>query len=202
VEYFAIGAAAVIVLVLLVFTFIPFSSRPGRKAFPLVSLMLVEIVIAVLAGVYFWEARGSIIERDTDRTAAAESPEHLDPNSYDGDSDIHVRPENNRYPGAVNSNSNAQSQTISGGVLNSKAISLPQPPYPPAARAVNAAGSVTVQVLVDEKGEVVSATALSGHPLLRAAAVQAARRARFAPTKLSGQTVKVNGVLTYNFSGQ
>jgi periplasmic protein TonB len=88
---------------------------------------------------------------------------------------------------------------ISGGVLNGKATSLPKPPYPPAARAVRASGAVTVQVLIDESGAVVSASAVSGHPLLRAAAVQAARGARFSPTQLSGQPVKVSGVITYNF---
>lgn len=88
---------------------------------------------------------------------------------------------------------------ISGGVLNGKATSLPKPPYPAAARAVRAAGAVSVQVLIDESGSVVSATAVSGHPLLRAAAVQAARGARFSPTQLSGQPVKVSGVITYNF---
>ena len=88
---------------------------------------------------------------------------------------------------------------VSGGVLNGKATSLPKPPYPPAARAVRASGAVTVQVLIDESGSVVSASAVSGHPLLRAAAVQAARGARFSPTQLSGQAVKVSGVITYNF---
>ena len=88
---------------------------------------------------------------------------------------------------------------ISGGVLNGKATSLPKPPYPPAARAVRASGAVSVQVLISESGSVVSASAVSGHPLLRAAAVQAARGARFSPTMLSGQPVKVSGVITYNF---
>src|SRR5688572_28557190 len=88
---------------------------------------------------------------------------------------------------------------ISGGVLNGKAISLPKPPYPPAARAVGASGAVSVQVLIDENGNVVSANAVTGHPLLRAAAVSAARSARFSPTVLSGQPVKVSGIITYNF---
>jgi len=88
---------------------------------------------------------------------------------------------------------------ISGGVLNGKATSLPKPPYPPAARAVRASGSVTVQVLISESGSVISASAVSGHPLLRAAAVAAARGAKFSPTQLSGQPVKVSGVITYNF---
>jgi TonB family protein len=90
-------------------------------------------------------------------------------------------------------------KTISGGVLNGKAISLPKPPYPPAARAVHAGGSVSVQVLIDENGRVISANAVSGNPLLRGAAESAARGARFSPTMLSGQPVKVSGIITYNF---
>jgi TonB family protein len=90
-------------------------------------------------------------------------------------------------------------EPISGGILNGKATSLPKPPYPPAARAVKAAGVVTVQVTVDEKGSVTSATAVSGHPLLRQAAVSAAYGAKFPPTRLSGQPVKVKGVITYTF---
>ena len=91
---------------------------------------------------------------------------------------------------------------ISGGVLNGKAISLPKPGYPPIARAAHAAGTVVVQVLIDENGNVVSAHAVSGHPLLQAAAVGAAKQARFSPTKLSGQPVKVTGVIQYNFVSQ
>lgn len=88
---------------------------------------------------------------------------------------------------------------VSGGVLNGKAISKPQPAYPPIAKAARASGTVTVQILVDESGRVVSANAVSGHPLLQQAAVAAARNARFSPTLLSGQPVKVSGVITYNF---
>jgi protein TonB len=91
---------------------------------------------------------------------------------------------------------------ISGGVLNGKAISLPKPAYPPIARAAHASGTVVVQVLIDENGNVVSAKAVSGHPLLQAVAVSAARQARFSPTKLSGQPVKVTGVIQYNFVAQ
>ena len=91
---------------------------------------------------------------------------------------------------------------ISGGVLNGRAISLPKPPYPPIARAARASGTVTVQVTIDESGKVISARAVGGHPLLQQAAVQAAYGARFSPTQLSGQPVKVTGVITYNFVAQ
>ena len=201
VSYFAIGSAVLIALVLLAFSFIPFSSRPGRKASPLVCLMLVQILIAVLIGVYFWQARTSIAERDKDPTESSESSfetPDADTSAADVDSIANEGPKT--YSGDVNGNSS--SRVISGGVLNSKAINLPQPVYPAAARAVGATGAVMVQITVNEKGDVISANAVSGHPLLRSAAVQAARQARFAPTKLSGQPVKVTGVLTFNFSAQ
>lgn len=94
------------------------------------------------------------------------------------------------------------SQPISGGVLNGKAISLPHPAYPPVAKAAHASGTITVQVTVDENGHVESAYAVGGHPLLLNAAVQAAYQARFPPTQLSGQPVKVMGVLTYKVVAQ
>src|SRR5215218_1578797 len=84
---------------------------------------------------------------------------------------------------------------VSGGVLNGKAISKPQPAYPPIAKAARASGTVTVQVTVDESGGVVSAAAVSGHPLLQASAVAAAKQAKFTPTLLGGKPVRVSGVL-------
>ncbi|MGI9055842.1 MAG: energy transducer TonB [Pyrinomonadaceae bacterium] len=93
-------------------------------------------------------------------------------------------------------------KTISGGVVNGKAVDLPKPAYPAAARAVRASGAVNVQVLIDESGSVISANAVSGHPLLRASAVSAARNAKFKPTLLSGKAVKVSGVIVYNFTAE
>lgn len=90
-------------------------------------------------------------------------------------------------------------KTISGGVVNGKAVNLVQPSYPAAAKAVKASGAVNVQVTIDESGNVESAEAVSGHPLLRQAAVQAARASKFSITKLGGQPVKVNGIVVYNF---
>lgn len=85
------------------------------------------------------------------------------------------------------------------GVIESKAVSKPAPPYPPLARTTHVQGPVTVQITVDETGRVISARALSGHPLLTQAAVRAALQARFTPTYLSSQPIKVSGMITYNF---
>ena len=88
---------------------------------------------------------------------------------------------------------------VSTGVLQGKAISLPKPNYPAIARPIRLQGTVAVQVLIDEYGKVVSAKAISGHPILIPEAQKAAMQARFQPTTLSGQPVKVSGVIAYNF---
>lgn len=85
------------------------------------------------------------------------------------------------------------------GVVNGKALSLPKPEYPPAAKAAKIKGAVRVAVVVGKNGLVISASAISGHPLLRASSVAAARKAKFAPTRLSGQPVEVSGVIVYNY---
>ena len=102
-------------------------------------------------------------------------------------------------PSSAAPTSNSPRRPISAGVLNGKATSLPKPSYPAVARAAKASGTVVVQVTVDEAGSVTEASPVSGHPLLRAAAVSAARSAKFSPTRLAGQPVKVTGVITYNF---
>ena len=89
---------------------------------------------------------------------------------------------------------------VSGGVLNGMAISLPAPVYPDTARRMRQSGLVQVEVVVDENGKVISARVLSGPATLRDVAVEAAYRAKFSPTKLSGQPVKVTGQINYNFT--
>jgi TonB family protein len=89
---------------------------------------------------------------------------------------------------------------VSGGVLNGKAVTLPTPTYPDAARRMRTGGLVTIEVVVDENGKVISAQATSGPAILREVALQAALKARFSPTMLSGQPVKVTGVINYKFS--
>jgi TonB family protein len=84
-------------------------------------------------------------------------------------------------------------------VLNGEAIFLPKPIYPLMARQIRVQGTVSVQVMIDETGRVISAKAVSGHPLLVLEAQKAALEARFSPTKISDQPVKVSGVITYNF---
>lgn len=90
-------------------------------------------------------------------------------------------------------------QRVPSIVLTSKAVSLPQPAYPTIAKQSRTAGPVNVQILVDEQGRVISAQIVSGNPMLTSAAKEAAMRARFTPTILNGQPVKIQGVIIYNF---
>jgi TonB family protein len=88
---------------------------------------------------------------------------------------------------------------IEGGVLNSRALSLPKPVFPEEAKRLKVSGRVTVRVVIDENGKVISAKATDGPIPLREAAEDAARKAAFAPTAQDGITVKVTGLLTYDF---
>lgn len=88
---------------------------------------------------------------------------------------------------------------VNMGILNDRAVNLQKPSYPQIAREMRASGPVRVQVVVDEKGNVNSAKAVSGHPLLRSTAENAAKNSKFTPAKVSGRNVKATGVLVYNF---
>ena len=91
---------------------------------------------------------------------------------------------------------------IEGGILNRKAIELPAPIYPAEAKKLHASGQVQVKVLVDETGRVMNADAVFGPQSLWLAAINAARKARFAPMLIEGTAVKVSGILTYDFREQ
>jgi TonB family protein len=86
------------------------------------------------------------------------------------------------------------------GSMNLKAVEMPKAKYPEEARRLRVSGKVTVRVVVDENGKVISAKATDGPLALRLAAEDAARLATFAPTIQGGVTVKVTGTLTYEFA--
>lgn len=102
-------------------------------------------------------------------------------------------------PASPSPEAEQMARLVSGGVLNGKVVKKPRPEYPSDAQVARASGTVTVQIVVDESGNVVSARAVSGHPRLRGPSEDAARRAKFSPTTLCGTPVKVSGVITYNF---
>ena len=105
------------------------------------------------------------------------------------------------YPQKLDANPTnyAQAKIVSGGVLNGKAIYLHQPQYPFEAREKRVSGSVSVQVLIDETGKIISACAVSGARELHRASETASYQSKFSPTKLEGKPVKVSGVITYKY---
>jgi TonB family protein len=93
-----------------------------------------------------------------------------------------------------------QPQKISQGLLEGSVIKRRMPAYPPVARTMNAYGKVEVRIVISEGGEVIEATAVSGHPALLRAAVDAAREWVYKPTTLNSVPIKVETVLTFTFS--
>jgi Gram-negative bacterial TonB protein C-terminal len=91
-------------------------------------------------------------------------------------------------------------EAISVGVVNGKAIKLVKPVFPRAAMAINARGVVKVQVLIDEKGKIIEAKAISGHPVLHANSVIAALASAFEPIIISGKPINVWGIIVYNYT--
>jgi TonB family protein len=84
-------------------------------------------------------------------------------------------------------------------VLNGRALNLVKPSYPPEARRAHASGTVVVKVVINEEGKVIAASVISGHPLLMAVCVDAAKNSLFTPTILAGKPIEVTGVIQYNF---
>lgn len=93
----------------------------------------------------------------------------------------------------------SQATTQTPGLVAGKPKSIPKPPYPTSARPLRAAGAVSVQVVIETDGNVWSALPVSGHPLLRNAARDAACRATFTPTYVNGAPIRASAILTYNF---
>jgi hypothetical protein len=131
--------------------------------------------------------------------AAGTAPNSATETSSDNPANPPTAPNNqNQNQGSSDNPTQTQSgrAPVSGGVLNGRAIYLPQPQLPTGDAPT---GTVMVQVLVDETGSVMTARAVSGPPALHMAAVNAARLARFTTTMLMGEPVKVSGTLVYNF---
>ena len=102
-------------------------------------------------------------------------------------------------PAPSNSTSNTETRKVLGEVIQGAPKFKPQPKYPQNARRFNASGMVEVRVTISITGRVTKAIAIKGHPLLRDAAVEAARRWEFEPTMVDGTPVETELVLTFEF---
>jgi protein TonB len=75
-----------------------------------------------------------------------------------------------------------------------------QPEYPPLAMQAHIRGAVVVNAVIDEHGNVVGARAVSGHPLLIAAALTAVLQWKYEPTLLNGTPIAVEMEVTVHFN--
>lgn len=113
-----------------------------------------------------------------------------------------ISPRPSASPTTPPANNPSNTPPVNAGILNDRALTLQTPSYPPIARETRASGRVQVQVTLDENGNVASARAVSGNPLLRTSAENAARNSKFDPVRVGGRTVKATGFVVYNFVKQ
>jgi len=80
---------------------------------------------------------------------------------------------------------------VGSGVKPPRQTYSADPVYPPLARETHIWGTVVVDAVIDERGNVVQARVVSGHPLLMDAALKAVLLWKYEPTTLNGQPVSV-----------
>jgi TonB family protein len=153
-----------------------------------------ELGLVGLASSHKSEAEGLLV-RHSELTTSIPGVSESDQRRYDGIASAVSR----KVPTIIAENNPPPKATISGGILNGRSLNKVKPAYPASAHVAGVSGAVEVRIVIDESGKVIWATAVSGHPLLRQAAEDAAWQTRFPVTKLSGQPVTVSGVMLYNF---
>jgi TonB family protein len=101
--------------------------------------------------------------------------------------------EPSNLPGHVEQSSTIRK--LNSSELKERVISCAEPHLP---GDVDATGAVVFQLLVDEDGQVKSAQSISGHPILRAAALHAVTKWKFKPLLINGRAQPFSGVLPIN----
>lgn len=153
-----------------------------------------ELGFHTLAGSYKSEAEGLLL-RQPDLSVFIPAVTSAERQRYD-----EIKSSVSRNMTVVTGDTNPRpAARVSAGIVNGRATTLIKPAYPATAREAGASGTVAVNIVFDETGNVIWAKAVSGHPQLRQAAEEAAWKTKFSPTKLSGQPVKTSGTLLYNF---
>jgi TonB family protein len=87
-----------------------------------------------------------------------------------------------------------------GQLSSSMATRMVTPIYSSIALKAGASGRVTVQVTLDEEGNVTSARAIDGHQFLRQSSEDAARRSKFKPAMYNNHPIKATGTIVYNYA--
>lgn len=90
--------------------------------------------------------------------------------------------------------------TVGGRVQAAKLIRNPQPVYPQIARQARISGTVELAAIIGEDGHIQELHVVSGHPLLRQAALDAVKQWVYQPTLLNEQPVKVSTTIDVIFT--
>ena len=89
---------------------------------------------------------------------------------------------------------------VSQGVTEGLLMKKVQPNYPPLARSARIQGQVVLQAVIGKDGTIQNLRAISGHPMLTPAAIDAVRQWRYKPYFLNGEPVEVDTQITVNFT--
>lgn len=89
---------------------------------------------------------------------------------------------------------------VGGNVQAAKLIRQVPPVYPPLAKQARVSGVVQLKVIIGKDGAVKEVTAISGHPFLRQAAIDAVRQWIYQPTLLNGEPTEVSTEVAVNFT--
>jgi protein TonB len=88
---------------------------------------------------------------------------------------------------------------VSKGVLDGMLLAPIRPVYPAIAKAAGVQGTVVLEAVISKTGRIESLHVVSGHPMLRNAAVEAVQAARYRPYKLNDEAVDVQTTITVVF---
>ena len=91
-------------------------------------------------------------------------------------------------------------QRISEGITRGLLLKPITPAYPAIARAAGVRGTVTVSAMISKSGAIESLQVVSGPEMLRSAALDAIRAARYQPYLLNGEPTEVQTTITINFT--
>jgi len=89
---------------------------------------------------------------------------------------------------------------VSQGVSQGNLINQVKPGYPAIAKNARIQGSVVLHAIISKQGSIENLRAVSGHPMLIPAAMEAVRQWRYKPYYLNGEPVEVETTVTVNFT--
>jgi protein TonB len=106
----------------------------------------------------------------------------------------------NSTPVAVPKVATPQRVRVSAGVSQGLLIHQVKPTYPALARQARIQGGVVLQAVIGKDGSIQNLRAVSGHPMLTPAAIDAVKQWRYKPYYLNGEPVEVDTQITVNFT--